>query len=146
MAEDKANVPATVLSVKDLVTERIRANFVQLIPEDVFTAMVAKELNDFTAERTVDGGYNRRTSSQFRDIIRAELEAQFKALVKEELSKPEFSASLWERVPGTQGMTGPVPSLFVQELIRQAMPDMFTHIMGFMVQEQLNNMRNSGRF
>ncbi len=69
-----------VKSIGEKVSDRIRASFVDLIPEDAWKAMVQKEIVTFT--EGVQEPYGRGTKpSPLQSIIRAELESRFKAEV-----------------------------------------------------------------
>ena len=82
-------VTASTLQAK--VTERIRASFIDLIPEEQFKQLVERELATFqTPQRWRGEDHPSPLSALVRDEITARLKAQLKA----ELDKDEYKM-LW---------------------------------------------------
>ncbi len=72
-------VSTEVKSPAEIISGKIKAEFVNLIPDDQWTAMVKKEIDKFT-ERS---GYNKDRESEFEAIVKAEI----KKAIREKLAE-----------------------------------------------------------
>lgn len=102
MAE--ATTPARI---EDVVAERIKAQFVSLIPDDQFKNMVDRAIADFT-QRT---GYKKDSPSELEKIIQRILHKHFAEQVEALLASEEY-APVW----GTPVQASQVVKDFLKDL------------------------------
>lgn len=76
------------------IRERIRSEFVQMIPPEQFTEMVRSVISKYTEKKDVYSN-NRERVSDFDRTVEAELQTATKAEVKKLLDSPEW-ASHWD--------------------------------------------------
>lgn len=81
--------PTSMEDVRKRIALRIKASFVELMPEEAWTKMVQAELSEFTMVHAHDYRGNRR-SSELQGIIHGVLEERFREMLKVELAKPEY--------------------------------------------------------
>lgn len=104
---------ASVQSLTDTVTERIKATFVSLIPEDEWKGMVSAELSKLM---TPKDSYH-RNSSPLQDMIKAAIQERFRQVIAEELGKPDWQGE-WDG-------RAYKPSELVAKLVQDAGPALF---------------------
>lgn len=121
-----SNEVATLGSIQEKVQERIKAAFVDLIPEEMWRDMVNREIHEFTQKR-------------LPNLVREEAEKRVRTMMGEELAKPEWTSTFW-------GPNGPHASEMVKKIIIEAAPDIVASAMGGMVQNIVLTMRNNGYF
>lgn len=129
------NLPARV---EDVIANRIRAQFVELIPEEAFTMMVKKEIDWFTSTRSgqyYDGG--RDQISPLQNLIRKDIERKFVDLLGAELSKPEYQPTIFN--------ANGVPQMgdAVRAIIKECMPEIVAAAWGSTFQSAIMTLRNS---
>ncbi len=130
---DNAIAPFDASSLRDKVADRIKASFVDLIPEETWKQMVANEIKNLTDAR-IDG-YNRtQTPSQLQTMINAEISRRIKEAIVTALNGQEYQG-VWG--DGTQQA-----SAVVQEIIKQCAPNMVAALFGFIVNDALQHVRN----
>ena len=106
------------------VRDKIRAEFVNLIPPDVFTKMVEAEIKAFTAEKPSGSGYgynSERRPSDFASVVISVLTEETKAEVKKLLE----SASWCEQWNGQANE----PSARVKEILAERGPDILNSVL-----------------
>lgn len=84
-----ANDLSPLQSVQDNIKEKIKAEFVNLIPDEMWSAMVKSVVGEFTTD-PVESRYNGQHASHqspLKQMIRSELEAMAKAHLKAELDR-----------------------------------------------------------
>lgn len=77
-------------TVRDAVTDRIKASFLELIPEEAWKGLVATEITAFTEDRRHPHS-SQVIEAPLKKLIREELDRRFRARIKEELDKPEYA-------------------------------------------------------
>lgn len=115
----------------DSVRDRIRSEFVKLIPEEAWASLVKKEIDQFFKEEA--SGY-RSQQSGFQRIVWGVLEDRVKDSLKEYFDSEEWRGS-WN----SNGK--PVASKVVNDLIKNNMQEIVTGILGGALQSVLQNMR-----
>lgn len=74
-------VSTEVKSPAEIISGKIKAEFINLIPDDQWTAMVEKEINKFTA-RT---GYSKNDPSEFEKMVKTEIEKAIREKLVEKI-------------------------------------------------------------
>lgn len=93
---DGTIAPYDATKLMDAVRDRIKAEFIGLIPEDAWKAMVAAEVKKFFEAKPSPGYYeNRNMPSDFQKTVWDELEKETRARMKTFLSSPEWNTR-WE--------------------------------------------------
>lgn len=113
----------------EAVRDRIRAEFVALIPDAVWTDMVQKEINEFFRMRD---SRVQLTSSMFGDVVRAELKTE---CVKRILAY--FGTDEWQAQWNSEGK--PIVSPAMEQMIVRLMPDVLKAVFGDIAQEIVQN-------
>ncbi|MBO9108740.1 hypothetical protein J5288_08495 [Agrobacterium sp. S2/73] len=128
-------------AVQDNIKEKIKAEFVNLIPDEMWTAMVCSVVADFTSD-VRKNHYGHETGEQispFKKIIRDEIEATIKASLKAKLD--EVGAPRW----GAMGER--VMSDAMKKMIEDHFEALLVSVNAGMVQmtvmSAVNNLRNS---
>ena len=120
------NTPARI---EDLVAARIRAQFVELIPEETFNLMVKKAINDFTNRK-----YDHQPS-ELEKIILEEIKTRFLNSVRVAMDGPEFQQK-WNNGQ-------PEPSEFIKSALQQLAPALVESMFAGLVHSAVNMMRNN---
>jgi hypothetical protein len=121
-----------VPNLKDVVTDRVRAEFVRLIPDEAWKAMVEKELKFFTTA-TADQ-YNRGpVQSPVQVMIRDELRKLIADGIKKELETEAFRAA-WD---GQRHVVGPA----IKEMLKELAPEMVGAMFAGVVQTATDQLR-----
>lgn len=115
-------------SIADRVTERIRASFIDLIPEDAFKKMVEREIERF---QTHHGGAQNATPLQ--QMIQEELRKRFYAAMTELLASDEY-AHMWD---GNRQRAGNA----VQQLVKELVPDLVQGMFEGIVQNAVSTLK-----
>lgn len=124
MGEETAITPANVGdALRDKVAERIKNDFVDLIPEDVWKKMVGAHIDWFTKDRPQNRFGDNGQESPLKAIIRSELTDRFRKAVQEELGKPEYCPGVGE------------PSDFVKRFLRDNMQVIMEGAVGSLLQQ-----------
>ena len=96
---DQAVVPYDPAKLMDAVRDRIKAEFVGLIPEDTWKQMVKAEVDRFfQQQKAYNYGYGNQEKilpSQFQEVVWKALEEDTKLRVKAFLDSPEWAGE-WE--------------------------------------------------
>ena len=125
MAENEVAL-INIESLKDKVSDKIRASFVDLIPEDAWKAMVEKEIKRFiTPPKPAYDDKN--PLSPLEGLIREELKSIFGAIIKEEFKRPEY-VNQWHQ----NGKSG---NDFVKDIIKDNMPQIIQAVVGSMMND-----------
>lgn len=137
-------LPAMVKTSTDpvqAIKERIRASFVDLIPEEQWTKMVQDEVNWFTREPS-GHSYNQPLASPLRVLIRKQLEDVFKDKLKQELSKPEYM-EVFQPDPFHPDTPYPWQAApMVKTIIREVLVDAWAKAQEAVVLDALKKLRN----
>lgn len=126
------NTPA---KIEDLVAARIRAQFVELIPEETFNNMVKAAIADFTSVRSRNYDGTSPGPTKLEQIILDEIKRRFMEQVRAALNSPEF-VDRW-------GKDGMEPSEFVKRIITDLSPVLVQALFGSVVQSAISHMRNN---
>ncbi len=122
----------------DSVRDRIKAEFVGLIPEDAWKEMVKAEVDKFF-EMQHDNGYGNRTAlpSAFRRVVWEELGTATKAKMKEFLASEEWTGK-WD----PQGNGNLLASEAVRKLVAEKSGEILANVLGGAIQGVIQNMRD----
>jgi hypothetical protein len=135
------NVPATSVetmmkNARETIKQRIQIDFVSLIPDDVFQAMVDAEIKEFTTD--VKTLYNNEVKpSPLRKMIQSIIEEKFRLQLKEELEKSEY-VTQWNCHKNQND-----PSVAVNRIIRENMDLIIQQAFGNVIQEAVFKMRQT---
>lgn len=115
---------ATLQSVQEKVKERIQASFMDLLPQELFDAMVKKAVDDFTTK-------------ELPDLVKQAVRERLADAIKTELSGPEWQGK-W--LPNCRQ----VGSQMVEAIVRETAPELVQAMFGGMVQDIVSQIRNNG--
>ena len=105
--------PFSPETLRDKISERIRASFVDLIPEDAWKSMVGEQIRHFT---TGSSQWGDQRISPLQGMIRDEIRDRFKVKLKEYLDSSEMQQQ-WSNV---DNMYGPAKAL--EEILAGLVP------------------------
>ena len=132
-------------ALKTKISERIRGNFIELIPDEAFDALVTAEINDFT--KIKNQNYSRHeTYSDLQKMIKDELRDMYKAHIKQKFADPEFFKMVWNtECPGetVEGIIGDNLNKFIEENAGVLMVSMFKPMISGMfynLKQQIHNL------
>ena len=129
--------PTSMEDVKERIALRIKASFVELMPEEAWSKMVQAEITEFTMLHAHDYRGNRRYSN-LQMIIHEVLEQRYREMLKVELAKPEYG--------GHFGVNGQVqPGEFIKSFLRENMTEILTVILEGMGQRLVEQVKDSIR-
>lgn len=129
MSDENALAKADLSSVRDLIAERIKASFIELMPEDVWKATVQKEIDSFIEPNA----YSRDKKSPLQQIIETDIRERFAAQVKAELDKPEYRG-YWD---------GTNPGETVQKIVKGLVPEIVKSMFEEFVQRTVDQVRST---
>ena len=131
--QTEATPLAMVNNLRDKISERIREQFVELIPDEHWKALVDAEIKRFT-ER--DRDYNRKEiPSALERLIQDALAEQFREHIKTELAKPEYQKQWGEG----EYSAGEFVSVFLQKHADSLIKSVF----GNVVQQAVDKLRHA---
>jgi hypothetical protein len=136
-----ANEVSTLQSVQDNIKNRIKAEFVNLIPDEMWSAMVAEVVSDFTKDKVENPNtYNvRKREAPIKALIREQIEAIAKTHITATLD--ELTRAHWD------GYGQLVASEALKKMVAEHFPAILASIQtGFaemIVQNAINHIRNS---
>lgn len=84
---------APLQAVQNKIRDKIRAEFVELMPEDMWTKMVQSVIEEFTFDKP--DSYGKKTPSPLRKLIQDEVQAVAKDAVAKQLAK--LDANAWNQ-------------------------------------------------
>lgn len=116
------------------VKDRIKSEFVSLIPEEQWASMVQKEIDEFFMPRTQD--YVRPNWSHFSLMVKQCLEEEAKKRMVEYLSSEEFQV-IWVNHGSTTIATA------VEKMIVNNSGEIIVNMFGSMFSQMLYNFRSS---
>jgi protoheme ferro-lyase len=135
-----ANEVSPLQSIQDSIRLKIKAEFVGLIPDEMWSAMVGSVIAEFTSDQTSDVyGRKEHRSSPLKQMIRAEIEGLAKAKLKAELDTLAM------------GKWGSYGEQLASDAVKKMISEHFTTILaavqtGFVeaaVMQAVNHLRNS---
>ena len=126
-------MPATI---NELVRERIQKDFVSLIPAENWTQLVDGVVKEFTVKklRNRNSG-NERSTSDLEELVREDLEARFKEIIKAEFNSGKYQ-TMWD------GYNQQIAPLVVQEICEKYSGRIFNSMSSGVVAQVMSNMRN----
>ena len=134
LVTDGSTKPFNPADIMEGVRARVRATFVELIPEDAWKAMIEKEVNDFMKPSSTWNNDNR--ASSFSKVVREVCEQRARKAVGDLLEGPEWNGSQW----------GAAASAAVLEFMEKNTENFISAWMSKVVQEQVytafQNLRN----
>lgn len=113
-------------NIQQIVTERIKAEFVKLLPDDDWAILVE---NNIAAMQSTRNHYGQPQVSELEQLIRAEITTVIKATLQTELAKPEY----WG-----DSLT---PAKFVSDYIAANAADLVKASWAEMVQKGIDRLR-----
>lgn len=126
-------------SIQDNIRDRIKAEFVNLIPDEAWTAMVQSVVTEFTTDTRDRYNSSLPHTSPMKAMIRGELEAIAKGHLKTELDR--LAVGSWN-ASGQQ-----IASEAIRTLIAEHFPAILASVQAGMVEMAVmtatNHMRNA---
>jgi hypothetical protein len=140
MSEIQKFDPATLMQgVKD----RIKSEFVSLIPDEQWTEMVKKEIDNFFAQKEAGYSSNRVYASDFGILVRNTLNEEAKKRLADYLDTPEFNTT-W----GNNGL--PIASEAVKQMMIEnsgvILQNMFGGMFSQMAMNMMSQIRNGQQY
>lgn len=124
-----ANEVATMQSISDKVKERIKVQFADLIPDEMFDNMVKSAVQEYLRDNLTN-------------VVKEEGRLFLGELVRQELSKPEWQGS-W--VHGYSGMGQMMSGELISKVLKEHAPDLVNALFSGMMQQMIQHLRNSPR-
>lgn len=122
--------PLTMEDVKERIAARIKASFVELMPEEAWTKMVETEIARFSKVQD-RGCRDTRSFSDLQGIIREILEERYRDMLKAELVKPQYLGYFEE------------PGDFIKGFIMDNVPAIMTALLAGLGQNLVEHMKRS---
>lgn len=129
--------PTSMEDVKERIALRIKASFVELMPEEAWAKMVKAELSRF-AERPAPTRHETYPASPLQIIVRQILDERYRKMLKDELLKPEYQGSFDQYGQGE-------PGEFIKDFIRDNLPTIIPALLAGLGQEFLEHVKRSLR-
>ena len=120
--------------IEKQIRDRIKASFVELIPEDAWKTLVQKEVAAFQEDKRSYGGLTE--PSPLRRLIQTAMTDLFKEAIKQELSKPEYSTNM-------KGDLKLEPSQAVRDIVKGLLPEIVTEMTGSFVENVVTKLRSN---
>ena len=134
MAENEV-APYDPKRLMDAVRDRIKAEFVGLIPEDTWKKMVKTEVEQFFAEKHDNAyGTRRELPSDFQRVVWQELDKATRAKMKEYLESEEWQGH-WKKNQLVAGKA-------VRKLVVEKSGEIMANVLGSAIQATIEDMRN----
>lgn len=128
-------------ALKTRISERIRGNFIELIPDEAFDALVTAEIKDFTSIQNRSGYSSNDRYSDLQKMIKDELRDRYRALIKQKFDDPEFFKQVWNQEcqgESVEGIIGDNINKFIEENAGVLLMNMFKP----MISQLMFNVRN----
>lgn len=131
--------------LKERVAERIRGNFIELIPAEAFDALVNNEIAEFTTIKNRSGYNDNRNYSDLQKMIRDELQQRYREYVKEKFADPEYFRTVYKSELGMstpEGFIADSTNEFIMKNADALLLNMFKpmiHMMFSNLQQQIRN-------
>lgn len=121
---------ATITDISEKIRERIQAEFVTLVPKEMWGRLVKKEVEWFLS----DTGYINNEPSPLKTMVRRELEGMFITQVKVQLSKMQ----------GNWGADGNAQAgEAVKKMVKEIAPQLWEGVISGVVQRAVDQFRSS---
>lgn len=134
MAETQV-APYDATKLMDAVRDRIKAEFVGLIPEETWKQMVQTEVKRFFEVKDRSGYSHGKSYSDFQGIISEELEKETRRRLAEFLGKPEWQ-SHWDGYQDAMGES-------LKKFMVERAGEIVTTVLGNSFQQALSGMRRN---
>ncbi len=132
-------------TIKENIEGKIRSMVVELIPDEAWKSLVAKEVDRFLGPVPKRTGYEQDHGPKVaKEVIREIVLEKFKAAIAAELEKPEYAGTLqWDADMQQDRMD---PSEFVQRLVKdnldQIVALVLVNLTGGFIQRVVDELRN----
>jgi len=133
-----ATVQEAASTLKDKIAEKIRAQFVELIPDDTWSQMVEAEIKWFTT-----GKEHYHNSRQYVSPLQDDIRKALHVLAKDAIEKA-LSDAKWLGQYGPNGEA--LASEAVTKLVTENATTIVAQVFGSAVQGAVQNMRNSNAY
>jgi len=127
-------VQESVFSLKDKISERIREQFVELIPDDTWSQLVESEIKWFTSPVEKRGYYDKERISPLQDQVRGVLRDLAAAAIKKAFSDTEWLA---KNGPDGQILAGQA----VEKIAKEHAAEIVAQVFGSAVQGAVEKLR-----
>jgi len=121
-------------SLKDVIAEKIRVQFAELIPTDEWERLVAKEIENFTDIKERGYNNNREKYSDIQMLIREALKEQAKVALKKTLESTD-----WQQRQDEDGQY--MASEAVTKMVTKHASQMVGQILGEVVQNAVHQIK-----
>jgi len=119
-----SNQVAPMQSIADTVKDRIKGMFADMIPDDVYETLVKTALQEFV-------------SKELPGIVKEKAREHLIEIVKVELNKPEWYASVWN------GSGQQLASDMIAKLLKEHSAEIVNGMMGHVVMMMVQSLRNN---
>ncbi|MDH7801292.1 MULTISPECIES: hypothetical protein [unclassified Rhizobium] len=133
------NAIAPLSQVQENIRNKIKAEFVNLIPDEMWSAMVASVVEDFTSNVEERYGRMEKRESPMKRMIREEIEAQVKASIKAKIDA--LGQSTWDGL-GERIMSDAMNKL-IAEHFETVLASVNAGMTSMMINAAINNLRQS---
>lgn len=123
-------------SVQDSIRDRIKAEFVNLIPDEMWTKMVSEVVENFQSKKD-NRGYDQEPP--VKKMIREAIEAQAKDKIAEALS--QVMAGTWDNFG--QQVVGDAMQELIAKHFDVILKEVQSGMVSFTIMQTVNHMRNS---
>lgn len=120
------------VSLNNIIADRLRGEFVQLLPPETWAGLVKQELQRFTQPIT---GYGGPTASPLQAIIREELEKKLREAIREELSTPPY-LEMWQEGKYRPGSA-------IRDILKELTPDLVQNMFEGVIEATVCKLRSS---
>lgn len=136
-----SNDIAPMQSIQAKIQDRIKSEFVNLIPDEVWEQMVASVVNDFTRDPPPKDQYGRSTGamSPIKAIIHKAIEDQVRAAVAEKLNL--YTQPEWDE--RGQALINKAMRTLIEENFEALLLSVNGGMVSMMVNTAMQNLRNS---
>lgn len=132
------NAIAPLSQVQENIRNKIKAEFVNLIPDEMWTAMVESVVEDFTTGDRDQWG-NRRQEPEIKRLIRSAIEDEVKTSIKAKMD--ELGASTWSSM-GQRIMSEAMTKL-IADHFDEVLASVNAGMVHLMINQAMNNLRHS---
>lgn len=127
--------PTSMEDVKERIALRIKASFVELMPEEAWSKMVQAEITGFT-EVPYGRTYKAEQRSPLQGMLREILGERYREMLKVELAKPEYGSCF-----GANGQAE--PGEFIKGFIKDNMATILTALLAGLGQGLVEQVKTS---
>lgn len=133
------NAIAPLSQVQENIRNKIKAEFVNLIPDEMWTAMVASVVEDFTSNTKQQYGRIETIESPFKRMIREEIEAQIRVSIKDSIDK--LGHPTWDAMG--QAVMSDAMNKLIKDNFDAVLASVNAGMVHMMINSAMNNLRSS---